>query len=386
MPSAVFAQDAPATASAAARQLGTVKSVSGDTLSIATDKGASFSVQVDPAAKIVLLAPGSTDLKTATPSSFDNIAVGDRVLASGKTGDTPTTIHATRIVVMKSADIAQRNAQLQADWQKRGSGGIVSAVDPANGDITIKSGARTITLKTTPKTIFRRYSSGSVKYEDARNSTLQEIAVGDQLRVRGEHSEDGSTITADEVVSGSFSNVAGTIVSVDAPGQTIVVKDLAKKKNVTVHLSAATNIRTLPAEIATRLAARTRGAGARAGTPAENGAAHPAAEAPSAGSGEGMHRGPGATGGRSRDLSQIIASLPSQTLADLKPGEALMIVGSQSAPSEPLTAITVLSGVEPILAAAPSGSNAMTLSPWNLDSSAGGGGGPDMGGSGGSQQ
>jgi hypothetical protein len=100
-----------------------------------------------------------------------------------------------------------------------------------------------------------------------------------------------------------------------------------------------------------------------------------------------MHRGPGAAGGpgaRPRDLSQIIASLPSQTLAELKPGEALMIVGSQSAPSEPLTAITVLSGVEPILAAP--GSRDMTLSPWNLDSSAGGGGGPDMGDSGGSQR
>lgn len=79
----------------------------------------------------------------------------------------------------------------------------------------------------------------------------------------------------------------------------------------------------------------------------------------------------------------MIARLPTQTVADLKPGQALMIVGEASSPSAPVTAITVLSGVEPILAAAPAGSTgAMTLSPWNLGA---GGGGADMGGGAGIQ-
>lgn len=365
------AQNAPSAAPAVTRQLGTVKSINGSTLSITTDKAASFTVQADAAAKVYLLAPGSTDLKTAQPTTFDSIAVGDRVLVAGKTSDVPGAINATRIVVMKSGDIAQHNAQLQEDWQKRGSGGIVSAVNAAAGTVTVKSGARTVTLKTTPSTIYRRYTAGSIKYEDAKPSTLQAISAGDQLRVRGERSAEGDSITAEEIVSGSFKNIAGTIVSVDAPGQTLVVKDLAAKKNVTVHLTEASNIRTIPAEMATRLAARSRG-GARTG------AAAPAHEssAPAAASEEsGVRRAPGSR----NDLSQLIARLPSQTLADLKPGQALMIVGSQSSPSDPLVAITVLSGVEPILAASPSGAGAMSLSPWNLDSSSVGGG-ADMGG------
>jgi hypothetical protein len=68
--------------------------------------------------------------------------------------------------------------------------------------------------------------------------------------------------------------------------------------------------------------------------------------------------------------------LPSQTITDLKVGEAVMIVGSQSdAASNGVTAVTLLSGVEPILAAAPSGSGSLTLSPWSL------GGGTADGGS-----
>jgi hypothetical protein len=75
------------------------------------------------------------------------------------------------------------------------------------------------------------------------------------------------------------------------------------------------------------------------------------------------------------DLSQLVSRLPNETLADLKVGDAVMIVASQPDPaSSTVTAVTLLSGVEPILAATPSGAPSMTLSPWNV-----GGGGPDAG-------
>ena len=55
-----------------------------------------------------------------------------------------------------------------------------------------------------------------------------------------------------------------------------------------------------------------------------------------------------------------------------------MVVGSESEPgSNKVTAVTMLSGVEPILAATPSGTPTMTLSPWSV-----GGGAPDSGGGG----
>ena len=64
------------------------------------------------------------------------------------------------------------------------------------------------------------------------------------------------------------------------------------------------------------------------------------------------------------------------TRDDLKVGDAVMVVASQAEPSSlTVTAVTLLAGVEPILAATPSGSPTMTLSPWNV-----GGGAPDAGG------
>ncbi len=374
-----YAQATPdASASAAARtnQRGTVKSITGTTLVIATDAGVQYTVSADAPAKVVVLAPGSTDLKTAEPGTLESISVGDRVLVSGKPGDA-NAIVALRVIVMRSADIASRNAAQQADWQRRGSGGIVSAVDPGTGSVTIKAGARTVQLVTSPKTIYRRYAPGSVKFEEATASSLQQIMPGDQLRVRGDKSEDGTSITAEEIVSGAFRNVAGTIASIDAASSSVTVKDLATKKNVVVHLTPESDLRNLPEQMATMLAMRNRGGAAGAGgqrpaggpvppAPAHaEGAAAPGADGPGAG-GPGAGRGMGAGRAGGGDLSQMIARLPSTTLAELKPGAALMIVASQGAPSDPLTAVTVLSGVEPILAATPSGSQPMSLSPWNL--------------------
>jgi co-chaperonin GroES (HSP10) len=367
------AQAAP---SPSGRQLGTVKAISGTTLTLATDGGAQVSVSVADGARVLQLAPGSTDLKAAQQIALTDIAMGDRVLVTGKADD-DGSFTANRVILMKSTDIAQKNEAEKTDWQRRGSGGIVTAV---NGSaLTVSAGAKKITVETSPTTKFRRYASDSVKFEDAKPGTLAQIQSGDQMRVRGNKSDDGLTITADEIVSGSFKNLAGTVASLNASAGTVTLKDLATKKNVTVAITANSDLRKLPPEMAARFAARAKGgvAGAPAGG---NGApAASAAAAPSAAAEAGAGRAPGAGGaggpGRSGggDLSQVLSRLPTETIGDLKAGDAVMIVASQSDGGSALTAVTMLSGVEPILAASPSGP-AMTLSPWNM------GGGAEAGG------
>ena len=393
-----FAQ-APAAASAN-RALGTVKSISGTTLTVATDGGPTVTVSVADGARV----QQSADLKTVSPSSFDQIAVGDRVLATGTAGDAGA-LTATRVIMIKSTAIAERNQGLQADWNRRGSGGIVTAVDPSDGAISISSGTRKITVDTRSSTIYRRYAPGSVKFEEAKPGTLADIRPGDQLRVRGDRSPDGLTVTAEEIVSGSFKNLSGTIVSLNAATNSLVVKDLATKKNETVTVSSESDVRSLPPEMAARFAPRPAGAGAPGagapggpgGTPgaarpdgaggppaaAAAGGAPPAAASGrpaggygggyGAGGGAGAPGGPGAAGGRPRggapDLAALIPRLPKAALTDLKPGQALMIVASGNGAGGPYTAITVLSGVEPLLTGP--ASSALTISPWSL----GGGGG-----------
>jgi len=343
------------------RQIGTVKEVSPGKLTITTDAGAKISVAVVDGARVLQIAPGSTDLKTAQSIALEDIEPGDRVLVSGHL-DAPDAFTASRVILMKSTDISKKREAEQEDWQRRGTGGLVSAVDPAANTLTLTARGKKITVTTTAATIYRRYADGSVKYEDARPGTLAEIQPGDQLRVRGEKDEDGNSIKADEIVSGSFKNLAGTIASIDVAAGTLTLKDLASKKTYSIKVTANSNVRELPADAAARFAARAR-AGQTGASSAPAGAAPPAAA---------EHPGSAAAGG---DLSQLVNRLPQGSLAQLHAGDAVMVVASKAgAGSVSLTAVTLLSGVEPILAATPKGEASMTLSPWNFGGATDGGG------------
>jgi hypothetical protein len=366
---AVLMAQAPA-AAPAARQLGTVTAIAGNSLTLKTDAGQEVPVSVPDGARILQLAPGSTDLKTAQTIALKDIEAGDRVLVTGKAGDNAGAFAAARVILMKSSDIAQKHETEQADWQKRGTGGIVSAVDAGTGTLTVTVGAKKVAVTTSGKTQFRRYAGDSVKFEDAKPGTLAQIQPGDQLRVLGTKSDDGSSIAGEVVVSGSFKNLAGLIATIDAAHGTLTLKDLATKKMVTVTITSNSNVRTLPPQAAAMFAARAKGAGAGAGA---SGGGSPQPAGPAEASGGARPGGAGRSAGG--DLSQLVSRLPNKTIADLKAGDAVMIVASQPDPgSATVTAVTLLSGVEPILAATP-GAPSMTLSPWSL-----GGGAPDGGG------
>ena len=148
----------------------------------------------------------------------------------------------------------------------------------------------------------------------------------------------------------------------------MTLKDLATKKTFTVAITGNSNVKTLSPQAATMFAARAKGgpAGAGGGSAPQGGQA----SAPEGGRQGGAGRSAGG------DLSNMVSRLPNKTIADLKVGDAVMIVASQPDPSSSaVTAVTLLSGVEPILAATPSGGPAMTLSPWNIGGEAPEGGG-----------
>jgi len=364
-PGVAIQAQAPA-ATASVSQLGTVKSIEGTTVTLLTDQKQTIAVSVPGDAKVIQTTVDSHDLKTAKPSQFSDIALGDRVLATGKAGDAPGTLTAVRVVVMKSSDIAQMQAAQQADWRARGTGGIVSAVDPAAGTITLTSGAKKIVINTSGKTEYKRFANDSVKYEDAKPATLAQIQVKDQLQARGTKSADGASMQAEEVVFGSFENLSGQIASIDPATGKITMKDLAMKKVVTVDVTANSDIRNLPAQMATRFAQQSTG-GAGGGRGGAGGGRGGAA------AGGGGYGGGGADARRSAgaDLSQMIARLPTAKIADLHKGDAVMIVATEPAPGASVfTAITVLTGVDPILDANPNGGMSLSMS-------VGGGGGAE---------
>jgi hypothetical protein len=371
--------------------LGTIKSIAGNTLVLTSDAGVEMTVDVRDSTKIVRIAPGQKDLKDAQTIALTDLQVGDRILVRGKAANDNKTFAATSIIAMKKADIAEKQSHERDEWQKSGVGGLVNNVDAAGGLISITTPSlrekKTVSVHVSKDTVLRRYAPGSVKFDDAKPAPLGEIRPGDQLRARGEKNADGSELTAQEIVSGSFRNISGTISSLDNAQGTITVHDLATKKNVAVKITSESQLRKLPAPMAQRIAQRLTGssgtnggangdqAGSNQARSATSGTAAPAAKEPAAGSGQGTGdfggrargagAGAGGPGGGAMDLQQMINRMPASTIADLQKGDAVMLVGTEAGENA-VAAITLLAGVEPILQGSPNGGASSILSPWSL--------------------
>jgi len=379
------------TPSAAYRATGTVVSTEPTGFTLQTDAGARLTVSLPSNALLVRVAPNEKNLKNATRITAGEIAVGDRVLVQGQLSDDQKTLVAIRAIDMSKAAIAQEHATESAEWQ-RGVGGLVSSVDPATSTITISTvsfgATKKIAVHVSKDAILHRYAADSVKFEDAKPGTFDQIQPGDQLRARGTRSADGNDFAAREIVSGSFRNIAGTISSIDASQNTISVIDLKTKKPVLVKFTKDSQLRKMDPTMAQRIAFALKGGGAGgppsgAGQGGAAGAARPAAgsayPAGGPGGGPGGAGGPqggpgGPRPGGAPDFGRFLSRLPAGTLADLKKGDAVMIVASQGTEASGVTAITLLSGVEPILTASPSASQAMFMAGWNLGGGAPGGG------------
>ena len=150
---------------------------------------------------------------------------------------------------MKKADITEKQSREREEWQKRGFGGLVNNVDAASSTISVtvpsQGEKKTVAVHLSKDTILRRYAMGSVKFDDAKPAPLDQIKPGDQLRARGTRSADGTELTAIEIVSGTFRNIAGTISTIDTSAGTITVQDLVAKKPITVRITPESQLRKL---------------------------------------------------------------------------------------------------------------------------------------------
>ncbi len=340
---AAFAQETPATSGKPTEHLlGTVTAVdeSAHTITVKDDKSPAEQVVLLADTKTLLkVAPGAKDLKTASRIAADDLAVGDRVDVRGfKAPDDPTKIAARSVVLMSGRELQQAHQAQAAEWQHSTSG-VVSGIDPASGKLTITArsgeGPKSLTVETTPKTEFTRYSPETPASPVA--SQLAQIQAGDQVRIVGDMGTDGASITARKIFSGAFRTINGTVASINPDGKHLVVKDLASKQSLDIVLGGNSAIRKLPPEMAAGLARRMAG-GAASAAPSSTGAS-PNGAAP-------MHqRG---------DISRMIDQLPKIAVSDLKPGDAVIVSGVATATdNKQLTATQVIAGVEPILQSAP---------------------------------
>jgi hypothetical protein len=347
-------------AQAPARFVGTITAINGDTLTVKPDNGDVRQVQVPATAALKRVEPGQKDLSGAATIQLTDLATGDRVLVRLDPNASGDASQATQIVTIKAADVAQKQQQDREEWARSSVGGLVKSVDPASGVLVLTSGAgptlKIVTVHVNKSTVLKRYAPASVRFDLAQPAPIDAIQPGDQVRARGTKNADGTEIDAAEVVSGSFRNISGTVASLDESGSSFSVKDLLTKKQITVHITPDSQMHSLPENMARVMAARLKGS------------------APAAGAGAGQQRsgaggqGGGGGQGRSGDMQALLNRTPAIHFSDLKKGDAVMLVATAGASD--VTAITLLTGVEPLLEA-PEASRDL-LANWSMGSGGGG--------------
>jgi Cu/Ag efflux protein CusF len=349
------ASNAPSSA-AADRAIGEVASVDAQRQQIVLkeDKGTFVVVTLTDKTALLRVPPGETDIRKATRIVLSDIGAGDRLLAVGPRAETggEKTAEARTIVVINKSDLAQKQQRDQEEWQRRGISGTVAGIDAPGKSITVSVGDKKFNVQTTGQTEFRRYAPDSAKFSDSRSGALDEVKTGDQIRVLGEKNEEALTVTAERVVSGTFVRVVGTLKEIDAPAGQIRLTELGTGKAFTIRMTGRSTTRQLPPQIAA-LIARRLAPNTQAG-PAQPGAAG---------------RGPGALRASGGDINQILDRLPTVSLADLKPGATIIISGTPGTEPGRVTALALLSGIEPITSTVPNVRD--LIGGWNIGGGAG---------------
>jgi Cu/Ag efflux protein CusF len=331
------------------------------------DDGASYIVAFDDNTSYLRMPLGEKDLKKASKISLSDIAAGDRLLARGSTAQDAKPAPAKTVIIMTKADVAKKQEHDRAEWQRRGVAGTVMLVNANSKEITINThgrDAKTVVIDASAAG-FRRYAPDSVRFADTKPGSLADLQPGDTIRVLGDKNEDGSRFKAEELVSGSFQTIAAMVVSVDPGTGEVRVTDLQTKKPITVKTNQSSMLRRLDERTAGMLARRMRGDGAAGGAPGG-----PGGERPSEGRGaDPAAGGPGGrgNGGGGGDLQQVLDRSPQLSLAELKKGDALIISSSKSSDGAAITAMSLVAGVEPFLAAAPRTAGQVNLGSWNIE-------------------
>lgn len=384
----------PATTSASAqlpRPIGVVTQIEGRNVTLRTDAGPEMQVALPEGISVLRVPPGATNLQSATPMGAGEITVGDRVLIRGRVSDDQKSFVAASVIVMAKSDLEKAREAERAEWRRRGTGGLVKAIDPQAKEISIAvpnipptpgNLSHPLTIALTESTELLRYAPDSVRFSDAQPCTLEDIKVGDQVRVLGTKSEDGSRLTAEKLVSGSFRMLNATVISADAQAGAVTVKDLASEQPVLVKTNADSRLRRLPPFLAQVISRYTssgeQGEGEPAGQASGGGPGSQRRERSftrAAGGGRSQSSGPGGGPGNGPpNLQQMIERAPTFALDELKPGEALIVLSTEGAKPAEVTAITMLAGVESILEAQPEGGEQMVLGSWNMGGGGEGGG------------
>src|ERR1041384_470713 len=334
---------------AAKHAIGEIKSIDAATkqLTIKTDAGSVLTVTLSDKTTYKKLAPGEKSLTNATDLTFADLGEGDRVMARGTVSDDRKTVPALQVIVMTKGDLAKKQEAERLEWRRRGILGVITALKPDTHEITISNrtmaGTQAVVIPVGDKTEMRRYAPDSIRFADAKPSNFSELKVGDQLRALGDRTEDPLRFIPQKVVTGAFRTVGGVVSSVDPTTGEIHIKELEKKTPLTIVIKQDAVLRRFPSEMGMMGGMGRPGGGASGGP---GGAPAGSAQRPAGG-------GPGGGPGGPRpgfNINDMLERLPTISIADVKVGDTIIVSSTQGADPTRLTAISLISGADTLLA------------------------------------
>lgn len=334
---------------------GDVESISTDKLVIKTTTGQAEIVLNDKT-EYKRVSPEKPSLATATAVTSAEIAAGDKVAVSCLPAGDGKSLWGRTVYLMTKSDISQKVAKENAEWRTRGIAGKVSTVNVQTNQIIVEMsgvmGATKVTLTPKSDAKFIRYSSDSIKFADAKTSSIVEIKTGDQIRAVGDKSTDGLAFAAETILTGAFRQSAGVVKSVDVTNNEVVIKDMATNKDVTIAFGDAILLKKFPPEMAERMAGMQMPGAAR--PPGQQGQGPvvvqqgpPSGQSSVNGQSGGQARPMG--GPRGGGMDDMLERLPNITAADLQVGDTIAILTSGSVIADKVKAIKLIAGVEPFI-------------------------------------
>lgn len=338
---------------------GDVSSVTGNKIVLQTKEGAVEAI-LSAATQYKRVPADNPSLKAAVSAAFSDITVGDKLLVTGIVAADKKSVPAKTVYLMSKSDIVQKQSKEQEEWKTRGISGRVVSINQQTNEITVSmrslAGDKTTVLKPKANATFRRYAPNSVQFSEAKASALGEINTGDMIRALGDKGADDTTFNAEKIVTGAFVTVGGTIKSIDAAKNEIVIASIQNKKDITISVGKNSVLKQFPAEMAQRMA-QFQMMQAGAAQPGRQGEIRPPqgnrqTEQPNQ-TGQtpgGMRTGGG--GMRGGSIDDMLERFPNITLADLKVGEMIAVSSTKTNNADRITAIKLLSGVEPFLSLA----------------------------------
>jgi hypothetical protein len=338
-------------------------------ITIKTAAGSTVVASVNEKTTYQRMPPGETDRTKAEQTSLTEITVGDGVVARGFVAADQKSVPAQQIIVVSQSEIAKKNQAERMAWA-RGAKGIVSSLNPSTKEVTVTSrslagASQAITVALSDKSNIKRFPPDSIpKYENAKAGKFEDIKVGDQFNAKGEKSADGLHLNAEEVLFGTFKVAGGTVTSIDAASGQIKINDLQTKKPLTIVLKPESIIRRLPENMMMAMGGGMGGPGGpggpnAAGGPRPQGQGQPQGQPQGQAQttqgprpqGPGGPGGPGANGPRpGGSMADLMERFPTITINDLKVGDTIILSSLPGADPTQLTAIQIVSGVEPLLA------------------------------------